>query len=112
MERRDNTEHRASSARPRRLTLWLVGFAAWTVLALLSVTQSAIGMTYRGGGVRWGQLLAFGLFDWYTCALFIPFFVWLVRRAPLERGTWAIRIPLYILATLGASVAKYMLTFT
>jgi LytS/YehU family sensor histidine kinase len=59
--------------------------------------------------VPWQQLLAWSLVDWYSCALFIPLFVLMVRRAPLERGSWRKRLPLYLIATIVASVAKYVL---
>lgn len=95
---------------PSSRTLWLVGFAAWTALALLATTQSALSLSYRGQPVPWASLLAWGMLDWYTCALFIPPLLWLVRRAPLERATWATRLPLYILVTTAAAVAKYTLT--
>lgn len=47
--------------------------------------------------------------DWYSCALFLPPLWLLVRRAPLERGAWARRLPAYFGATLAAAVAKYAL---
>ena len=95
---------------PSSRTLWLVGFGAWTALALLATTQSALSLSYRGQTVRWPSLLAWGLLDWYTCALFIPPLLWLVRRAPLERASWPSRLPLYVAATLAFAVAKYALT--
>ena len=96
--------------RPSSRVLWLVGFAAWTALALLATTQSALSLAYRGQPVRWVQLLAWGLLDWYTCALFIPPLLWLVRRIPLERATWPTRLPIYVAATFAFAIAKYALT--
>jgi two-component system, LytTR family, sensor kinase len=95
---------------PSNRMLWLIGFAAWTVLALLSTTQAALSLSYRGQPVQWPRLLAWGLLDWYTCALFIPPLLWLVRRAPLERAAWSTRLPVYLVATTAAAVAKYALT--
>lgn len=89
---------------------WLVGFGAWTALALLATTQSALSLSYRGQPVRWPTLLAWGLVDWYTCALFIPPLLWMVRRVPLERASWTGRLPLYLAATLAFAVVKYALT--
>jgi signal transduction histidine kinase len=91
-------------------TLWLLGFASWTALALLATTQSALALSYRGQPVQWPRLLAWGLLDWYTCAVFIPPLLWLVRRAPLERATWGTRLPMYVVVTSVAAVAKYTLT--
>ena len=97
-------------AAPSSRQLWLVGFAAWTSLAVLATTQSAMSQAYRGEPVDWPRLLAWGLLDWYTCALFIPPLLWLVRRAPLERGVWVGRLPAYLAATLVSAVVKYALT--
>ena len=93
-----------------RAVFWLAGFAAWTALALLATTQSALSLAYRGQPVQWPRLLAWGLLDWYTCALFIPPLLWLVRRAPLERSAWMQRLPLYLVVTLVFAIAKYALT--
>jgi two-component sensor histidine kinase len=102
---------RAKAAeRPSNRMLWLVGFGAWTALALLAMTQSALSLAYRGQPVQWPRLLAAGLLDWYTCALFIPPLLWLVRRKPLERATWPTRLPIYFATTLGFAIAKYALT--
>jgi len=100
----------SATTAPSRGTFWLVGFAAWTALALLATTQSALTLVYRGQPVQWHRLLAWGLLDWYTCALFIPPLLWLVRRAPLERASWLQRLPLYLGATLASAIAKYALT--
>ena len=99
-----------ANTRPSSRQFWLVGFAAWTALALLATTQSALSLAYRGQRVQWAQLLAWGLLDWYTCALFIPPLLWLVRRAPLERATWPTRLPIYVAATFAFAIAKYALT--
>ena len=98
------------SARPSSHQLWLVGFAAWTALALLATTQSALSLAYGGEPVDWPRLLAWGLLDWYTCALFIPPLLWLVRRAPLERSVWLGRMPAYLAVTFVSAVVKYALT--
>ena len=104
------TERARVSEQPSSRVLWLVGFVAWTALALLATTQSALSLAYRGQRVQWAQLLAWGLLDWYTCALFIPPLLWLVRRAPLERVTWPTRLPVYVAATVAFAIAKYALT--
>jgi two-component system LytT family sensor kinase len=87
--------------------LWLVAVGVWTALTVLSITQSALALAYRKEPVEWGRLIAWRAVDWYSCALFLLPFVWMVRRAPLERGTWPRRLPAYAAATLMAAVAKY-----
>jgi two-component system LytT family sensor kinase len=92
---------------PSSALFWLVGFAAWTALALLSTTQTAMSLSMRGQPIDWPRLLAWRAIDWYSCALFVPPFLWLVRRAPLERASWPRRLPMYIGVTLLATIAKY-----
>jgi two-component system, LytTR family, sensor kinase len=92
---------------PDTRLLWLAGFAAWTALTFLSISETALSLAYRGEPVHWGTLIAWRAIDWYTCALFVPPFLWLVRRAPLERRTWKRRAPLYVAVTLAATFAKY-----
>ena len=108
--RAEQRRERSILPAPSSRKLWLVGFGAWTALALLATTQSALSLSYRGQLINWPSLLAWGLLDWYTCALFIPPLLWLVRRAPLERASWAGRLPLYLVATVAFAIAKYALT--
>lgn len=89
------------------VTLVLVGFAVWTVLALLSALQSALYVEQTGGPVVWPRLLAGSLLDWYTCAIFTPVFFWMARRLPLERRHLTGRVPLYLLVTSICVVLKY-----
>ena len=98
----------AHAALPTGL-VWAAGFGAWTALALLSTTQAAMSMAYRGQPFDWRIQLAWRAVDWYSCAAFVPAFLWLVRRAPLERETWRRRLPAYAAATASATLAKYAL---
>ena len=88
---------------------WTLGFAVWTLLALMSVLQAAIYFGYRGESIRWGPLLGIRLLDWYTCALFLPPLVWLARRFPVGGAHTPrnIAIPLTISALF--VVLKYAL---
>lgn len=52
--------------------MWWGDTGAWTALALLTVTQTALALAHRGAPVEWGDLLAFGLVEWGTCAIFLP----------------------------------------
>ena len=85
------------------------GFLAWTALAGLSIIQSAMAFSERGQPVRWGQLVPARLTDWYTCAIFTPVLLWLVRRYPLDAETGVRRVPLYLAVTSACVVAKYAL---
>ena len=92
---------------PSSAMFWLVGFGAWTALALLATMQTAMAFSMRGQPIDWPRLLAWRAIDWYSCALFVPPFLWLVRRAPLERASWPRRLPMYVGVTLLATIAKY-----
>jgi signal transduction histidine kinase len=74
--------------------------------------QTALAFSMRGQPIEWPRLLAWRAIDWYSCALFIPPFLWLVRRAPLERSTWLRRLPMYLGVTMLAAIAKYALLFS
>jgi two-component system LytT family sensor kinase len=68
---------------PRAAAWWTFGFAVWSLLALMSVLQSAMYFGYRGESIQWAPLLEIRLLDCYTCALFLPPLVWLARRFPV-----------------------------
>jgi two-component system, LytTR family, sensor kinase len=106
-----HTTARARST-PSSAMFWLVGFGAWTALALLATMQTAMSFSMRGQPIEWPRLLVWRAIDWYSCALFVPPFLWLVRRWPLEHSTWLRRLPMYIGVTLLATVAKYALLFS
>ncbi len=88
---------------------WTAALAIWTVLALLSIAQSAVFFAYEGHAVRWGSLIISRFVDWYTCALFLPALVWLARRYPVERGVRARHAVMQLLAPLLFVVLKYVL---
>jgi signal transduction histidine kinase len=87
-----------ASRRTKRL--WLFGFLIWTVLALMSAAQSATRRTFTGRPVDWGDILPTTFADWYTCAMFTPFFYWMVRRFPIRGDRWWARLPVHLGASL------------
>jgi signal transduction histidine kinase len=88
---------------------WIGGFALWTALALLAVTERAIWLVYRGQPIPWRQITLFSLADWWACGLFIPLLVIATRRWPVDRRHLASRVPLHLALLLGVSVAKIVL---
>jgi two-component system LytT family sensor kinase len=68
---------------PHTAAWWAFGFAIWSLLAIMSVLQSAMYFGYRGESIQWAPLFETRLIDWYTCALFLPPLVWLARRFPV-----------------------------
>lgn len=86
---------------------WALGFLVWTVLGLLSASQSALILHSLGQPVPWRLVLTDRLIDWYSCAIFTPLFFLLARRFPLGRGQWRRYLPLHLAAAAVASVAKF-----
>ena len=101
------THDTPGGGRPSRKAWWAVVGIVWTALAVLSISQSAVSRAYRGAPIRWGSLITVRLADWYTCALFIPAFVWLARRYPFDRATWRRTVAVSVAASTLAVLAKY-----
>jgi hypothetical protein len=76
------------SERPR-LRRWAVILGVWTVFGLLLSTQQGIGYALRGTPLPWGTLLLLWMPVAYAWALVTPVILWLGRRFPFERATWA-----------------------
>jgi two-component system LytT family sensor kinase len=87
----------------------LTVFAAWTVLGLLSVAQTALFLSQRGVPVPWGGLLSERMLDWYTCAVFTPAFFWLARRYPFDATHWRRALPVTLAVSVSCVVLKYAL---
>jgi signal transduction histidine kinase len=88
---------------------WGIIFLIWTALGLMSAAQAALGMTHAGMKFDWQPMTIGRLLDWYTCALFTPAYIWLVRRYPVDRQHWRIGIPLLLVVTSAFVVIKYAL---
>ncbi|HET6701283.1 MAG TPA: histidine kinase [Gemmatimonadaceae bacterium] len=93
----------------RRWQPWLLGFGVWTVLGLLSAVQTSIYFMRDGRPVPWTPVLIDRLADWYTCAIFTPFFFWLVRAIPWERARWWRAVSVQTLVALACVPIKYLM---
>jgi hypothetical protein len=87
--------------------LWLAIWAVWTILALLSASQTAVVLSLQHQPYQWSRLIAGRLADWYSCAIFTPLFVWLARRYPLERGAWRKSLAIHVPVSIACVVIKY-----
>lgn len=98
-------------AEPRRSAAakWLLGFAVWTLLALLIALQNGLYLQSVDQPVDWSRLVLSRLADWYTCAIFTPAYFWLVRRWPLDRQHWSTAVPILLGATSVFVVLKFAL---
>jgi two-component system LytT family sensor kinase len=85
---------------------WLVVLAIWSLLAVLSVGQTALYLAHLGGPIRWRTIIVGRLANWYTCAPFLPLLFWLARRFPIERRNWGRTVPLTLVVSLACAVAK------
>ena len=81
---------------------------AWTVVATLAALQNGLSRVYDGRPVHWGPLLLSFLADWYTCAVFTPVIVWMVRRWPPERVGWVGACTRYVGPLCAMVVAKFI----
>ena len=93
----------------RRWQPWLLGFAVWTVLGLLSAVQTSIYFMRDGRPVPWTPVVIDRLADWYTCAIFTPLFFWIVRAIPWERSRWWRSVSLQTLVALACVPIKYLM---
>ena len=94
-------------ARPA-LTTGFAIIAVWTALGLLSSAQSALFLGQIGQHMTW-RAFADRMLDWYTCALFTPFFFWMAKRFPVDRLRWRVNLPAQLVASSAAVVIKYAL---
>lgn len=92
--------------RPER---WGAGLLAWTILALLSVSQTAVWQTVDGRAIDWPWLVTNRFADWYSCAAFTPLLFWLARRSPLGPGRWWPSLPVHLVVVALCSLLKFML---
>ena len=93
----------------RRWQPWLLGFAVWTVLGLLSAVQTSNYFMRDGRPVPWTPVLIDRLADWYTCGIFTPMFFWIVRAVPWDRARWWRSVSVQALVALGCVPIKYFM---
>lgn len=95
-----------------RTRQWLIGFGVWTLLALLSASQSAVRHQLEGRPIDWGRLVTGALVGWYSCAIFTPSFFQAARRFPIDAKHWTRHLPIHAAICAGASVLKYVIEWT
>ena len=93
----------------RRFGHWILGFAIWTGLGLLSVVQTSLFFMRSGRPVPWAPVFVDRMADWYTCAIFTPFFFWLVRAVPWDRERWWRAVGVQTLVVLATVPLKYLI---
>ena len=88
----------------------LLIFGVWTALALLSCAQGVVFLAQVGERPTWGQFAA-RMLDWYTCAVFTPFFFWMAARFPIDRRHWRTNIFVHLAGSSVAVLLKYAFLF-
>src|SRR3982751_6276213 len=96
---------------PRRLRVAAALVGITTALALVSVLQTVVRVTYQGRHLPWGEVVVVRLIDWYTCLIFLPVLYWLVRRLQSLGAAWPRTISTLLLASILVSFAKYAIFF-
>jgi two-component system LytT family sensor kinase len=81
-------------------------FGVWTTLGLLSCAQGALFLAQAGQHLTWGGFAA-RMLDWYTCAIFTPFFFWLAAHFPVDRRRWRVNVLVQLAGSTVAVVVKY-----
>jgi two-component system LytT family sensor kinase len=81
-------------------------FGVWTTLGLLSCAQGALFLAQIGQRMTLGGFGA-RMLDWYTCAIFTPFFFWMASRFPVDRRHWRTNVFVQLAGSSVAVVIKY-----
>jgi len=94
------------STRARR---WLAGFAIWTMLAVLSASQTVVRLSLEDRPIYWDRLVVGNLVNWYSCAVFTPLLFWAVRRFPVDARDWLRHLPFQLALCAIASTLKFLI---
>lgn len=97
------------TARRQLFTLTIAGFVVSTLLACISIANTAAWFASRNETIRWENLIARGVLDWNACAVFFPLLIIAAQRWPLERPHLVWRLPIHLLLTIGVSIGKIAL---
>lgn len=85
-------------------------FGVWTTLGLLACAQGALFLAQGRQHFTWG-MFASRMLDWYTCAIFTPFFFWLAAHFPVDRRRWRVNLFVQLAGSTVAVVLKYAFLF-
>ncbi len=97
------------SARARHDWRWwlritALGFAGYTALAVMWITEAAARALHQGLVVDWSGLLHQYLPDEYLCALAVPPIFWLCDIFPVDRHTWRRNAPVLLAGILAIAL--------
>ena len=89
------------------IVVTLVGFAAYTVIAVLGTISTLAYWQQTHNPVNVQAFVANRFLEQYTNALFVPALFWLVDRFPLTTMRWRRHAPLLVAAVAGFIALKY-----
>lgn len=91
--------------RRRRALKWgfVVGF--WLFFGLLNASQTYLGFRMENFPIPFWPMFTWQMLGWGSWVLLAPFVLWLGRRFPLERATWASVLFVHLPACLLAAAA-------
>lgn len=88
------------------VTVTLAGFAAYTVIAVFGSISTILYFNRAAVTFDATAFVANRFLEQYTCAMFVPFFFWLVERRPLT-ANWRSSVGVYAVAILASVLVKY-----
>jgi two-component system LytT family sensor kinase len=89
------------------VTVTLAGFAAYTVIAVLGSISTILYFNRAGVTFDATAFVANRFLEQYTCAMFVPFFFWLIERRPLTTTRWRSGVAVYVGVMLASVLVKY-----
>jgi two-component system, LytTR family, sensor kinase len=102
------TDPRPRPPLPLTRRAWAWSFAVWTVMAFFLCQRWYLSWRDRGGGLAWGQSLAYALLDCYVNALFTPPLLALGWRFRLDRRLWPRNLALQLLVSLPVAAVVFV----
>ena len=85
--------------RTRWWLVWLVSFAAWTLLGFYYSFFQFKWLRDGGMPANFGRILFIALLNFWIAACCSPGIFWLVKRFPIQQKNWHTRVPLHIAAS-------------
>jgi two-component system, LytTR family, sensor kinase len=83
--------------------------ALFTLLGFFAAVQSVVTHVLAGEPAIWSARLGTELLNWYTCGIFTPVYIWLMRRFPVGGPQLGLRIALYLAILLLTVPVKYLI---
>jgi len=84
---------------------YAIAFAAWTAIGIVLAQQSYATLRLNGHPRPIGEMLPSLFADMWLWALFTPAILDIARRWPVDRGQWAVHLPVHIAAAVGFAIA-------